>query len=345
MIRIFFYLYKLETSSKLLIKYTKNMKKLIVILTALSLFSSCKKDEKKVEETPQTTPPPANDCPTCEFPDTVYSASVTGPKLILRIKLDSTQQRLNNLAQPTVVASGNAAQSPRFNGISAHYVELAANDNVAVGAGKVLYVANETTCGGSKAITFCKSLVVKNNDIFLEVPLSSIPAGSYKWMRVSLAYQNYDIKIKTTSAGIIDGTLASFVGFNTYVTKYKMKGAAGGPGNKSQGYWGLYTNVLGVPYRFDGSSPATTVVNPINSTSPIPAGSCLVTGSFVTNANPNVGAPLVITGTETSNITVTISLSTNKSFEWKEVTFDGYFQPDANETVVDMGLRGLLAKY
>lgn len=328
------------------------MKKVVFIALVFLFITSCKKDNKENEETTQqTTPPPTNNCPTCEFPDTVFSATINSPKLIFKLKLDSTQTRLNNLAQVATIAPGNAAQSPKFNGISSHYVELAFNDNTQVGAGKVLYRADETTCGGANAIVFCKSLVVKNNEVFLEVPLSSIPAGSYKWARVSLAYQNYDIKIKTTSAGIIDGTIASFVGFNTYVTKYKMKGAvmtptaSGGPGNKLQGYWGMYTNVLGVPYKFDGSSAVTTVVNPINSTSPIPAGSCLVTGSFVTNANPTVSAPLVITGSETSDITVTISLSTNKSFEWKEVTADGYFQPDAGETVVDMGLRGLLAKY
>jgi hypothetical protein len=56
-------------------------------------------------------------------------------------------------------------------------------------------------------------------------------------------------------------------------------------------------------------------------------------------------SPLVITGTETSDIIITVSLSTNKSFEWKEVTFDGYYQPDAGEFPVDMGIRGMVPKY
>ena len=118
--------------------------------------------------------------------------------------------------------------------------------------------------------------------------------------------------------------------------------ASGGPGNKLQGYWGMYTNVLGVPYKFDGSSSITTVVNPINATSPIPAGSCLVTGSFVTTANPSVSAPLVITGSETSDITITISLSTNKSFEWKEISGPGTFDPADGDYAVDMGIRGMI---
>jgi len=213
----------------------------------------------------------------------------------------------------------------------------------------VLYKADETNCGGEKAIVFCKSVICKNGDVFFSIPFSKIPAGSYKWLRVSLAYQNYDIKVKTNSTGVLDGTLASFVGFNTYVTKYKMKGTVmtptinGGPGNKPQGYWGFFTSIFNTAFKTEGQAPSTTVVNP-NPASPIPAGSCLVTGAFFkTSAAAN--QPLVITGSESQDLIITVSLSTNKSFEWKEQNVDGLFQPDVGETVVDMGLRGMIPKY
>ena len=80
--------------------------------------------------------------------------------------------------------------------------------------------------------------------------------------------------------------------------------------------------------------------NPIFATSPVPQGSCLVTGQFAT--------PLVVTGTETSDITIIVSLSTNKSFEWEEVsggaaTFDlDPATPANSDRVVDMGIRGLI---
>jgi hypothetical protein len=57
---------------------------------------------------------------------------------------------------------------------------------------------------------------------------------------------------------------------------------------------------------------------------------------------------LTITGTETSDIVVTVSLSTNKSFEWKDKNSDGQFEPingttlAVEDTVVDMGIRGLI---
>lgn len=318
----------------------------IILFFALLLADCQKKEDLKKEDEPA---PVVNNCPDCEFPDSVWYNGEPGPKLVFRFKLDSTQVRLNNLGQPVLVASGNAAQSPVFNAISAHYLEMAPNDITPVGSGAVLYQANETTCGGDRAITFCKSVLCKNGDVFFSVPLSKVAAGSYKWLRVSLAYQNYDIRVKTNSTGTINGTIASFVGFNTYVKKYRMKNAVmtptigGGPGNHPQGYWGFYTNVLNTAVKVEGQAPQTTVVNP-NPQSPIPAGSCLVTGEFYRNSQGAV-QPLVITGTETQDIVVDVSLSVNKSFEWKEINVDGLFQPDIGENVVDMGLRGMIPKY
>jgi hypothetical protein len=39
---------------------------------------------------------------------------------------------------------------------------------------------------------------------------------------------------------------------------------------------------------------------------------------------------------------VTLSFSTNNSFEWTEVHADGKYEPSGGEQVVDMGLRGLI---
>lgn len=310
------------------------------------LFSCKKKEEPKTEETPLV---PVNPCPTCNFPDTAWLSNETGARLIFKFKFDSTQARLNNLGNPVAVPAGNAAQSPVFNGMSAHYIELAETDITQVGQGAQLYKAEETGCGGANAIVFCKSVLCKDGDVFFSIPLSKVKPGNYKWLRVSLAYQNYDVKIKTNSTGQIAGTLASFVGFNTYVSKYKMKGAVmtptlnGGAGNKPQGYWGFYTSVFNTEIKTEGQAPQTTVVNP-NPSSPIPAGSCLVTGEFFKTSAAGV-QPLSITGTESQDIIITVSLSTNKSFEWKDLNPDGLFQPDVGETVVDMGLRGMIPKY
>jgi hypothetical protein len=317
---------------------------IVIAITGTILFNSCKKD--KGEDPELTSPATAAAC----APATTFTPdAATGPRLVFKFKFDSTQVRLDNFGDPSTIPSGNAAQSPVFNLMSQHYIELA-GDFDALGGGQVLYTGTSTTTGGASAINYCSSTQTGQNAIFFSKALSQITPGTYKWLRVSLAYQNYTIKYKANAIPgdhMGTGTLASFIGYRTYVTGYQINGhsytpssSTGGPGNHAQGYWGFETNVLGTNYFADGQAPATTVPNPLFATSPIPAGSCVVTGQFVDNAMTN--SPLVITGTETNDIIITVSLSVNKSFEWQEVTADGLYQPELGENVVDMGVRGMI---
>ncbi|MCC7379960.1 MAG: hypothetical protein IT255_11415, partial [Chitinophagaceae bacterium] len=234
-------------------------------------------------------------------------------------KFDSTQVRLNAIGQPSPMPAGNAGQSPRFNSMSAHYVELAPDAFTALGKGAILYRAPEVTTGGANAIDFDNSKFDGNNQVFLSVPVKSFGAGSYSWLRVSLAYQNYNIYVNALGQ-TIDATLASFIGFNTYLKNYKVKDSTVTVNaNKLQGYWGLEGKVSGIGFLTTGQAPpgATTVPNPIFASSPIPQGSCVVTGQFA--------SPLVITGNETKDINIIVSLSTNKSFEWIDVDHNGTY--------------------
>ena len=78
----------------------------------------------------------------------------TEAKLIFQFKFDSTQLRLNNLGQPSALPAGNAGQSPIFNSMCAHYIEMTPTMFTPLGSGAVLYKAPETTAGGSNAIDF-----------------------------------------------------------------------------------------------------------------------------------------------------------------------------------------------
>jgi hypothetical protein len=156
-------------------------------------------------------------------------------------------------------------------------------------------------------------------------------------MRVSLSYQNYQISVR--EAGVdYAGTLASFVGYNTYINTFNI---GSNPfvvnGNRAQGYWAFALN--DVPFSTSGQAPvgATTVPNPLWNLSPIPDGSCVVTGNFLN--------PLVVDGNEKQDVVVTLSLSTNKSFEWIDGNGNGKYEPSLGENVVDMGLRGLIPSY
>ncbi|MFL5754290.1 MAG: hypothetical protein ACJ76F_12840 [Bacteroidia bacterium] len=303
------------------------MKNHLLILAALLIgFISCKKDTPVVEE------------------------EKAKPRLVFKFKFDSTQVRLDNLGNPAVMPANHQAQNPKFNKMSAHYLELAQNDNTSLGGGKVLFKAAEVTTGittgtYTTAIDFNQAVLAGQGEEFFSIPLSQVSAGSYKWLRVSLAYQNYDIIYKSPSIpgnGLASGTIASFIGYNTYIGSYIIKNqSVSVAANKLQGYWGFETTVLGTTYTSSGQAPAgaTTVVNPLFATSPIPAGSCLATGQFVNAAG--AAQVLTITGNETEDIVITVSLSTNNSFEWVENNSDSYFEPAAGDTVVDMGIRGL----
>lgn len=273
----------------------------------------------------------------------------TSPSLIIKFRFDSTQARLNNTGEPATISAGHAALSPDLLWMGAHSVELAATANTQFNEGTVLYKATETSEGGEHAIDYSTMKGAGNDEIFLSIPLKDIKPGTYEWLRLSLAYQlaNVHFSIDTTVNNELlhvesNGTLGSFLGFNSYIRKHRLSNTAVEVnGNKKQGYWGIETNPVTegmvVPYLTTGQSPdgSTTVVNPIATTSPIPVGSSVVTGAIVPGK-------LTITGNETSNIVISVSFSTNKSFEWEEVDANGKWEPSKKEKVVDMGIRGII---
>ncbi|NJM79482.1 MAG: hypothetical protein HC854_07535 [Flavobacterium sp.] len=259
------------------------------------------------------------------------------PQLIIKFQFDKNQIRLNNIGQPSSIPAGNAAQSPNFNTISAHYFELAQNAYTQLGDGTVLYHAPETIDGGAIAIDFFKAKIVAEEEPFLTIPLKEVNQGSYEFVRVSLSYQNYTISI-LNNGEVYNATVASFLGYNTYINSHTIgNNIFNVNANRLQGYWAFALNDFPFSSSGQASQGATTVPNPIAQSSPIPQGSCVVTGKFLEK--------LVINGTETNDIVITLSLSVNNSFEWQEVNPDGKFEPVAGESVIDMGLRGLVPSY
>jgi hypothetical protein len=308
-------------------------KQLFAILFLAILFSACQKSTTDIQTT------------------------ATG-NLIFKFKFDSTQVRLNSTGGVATIPATNAAMSPTMNKMTAHYVEMTTSAFTGLGAGAVLYRAPETTSGGPNAIDFSKAVQAGNGDVFLTVPIKSITPGAYEYIRVSVGYQNLEVKfhldttinVPPTGPTIISqdfpSTIAGFIGFNSYISSFNIKTQ---PlvvnANKLQGFWAAESSgtILGFPFNTvqSGQAPAnaTTVVNPIFATSPIPQGSCLVTGAFAG------GNKLTITGAETKDIIVTVSMSTNKSFEWREIVNNGKWDPTKGEQVVDMGLRGMIPSF
>ena len=305
------------------------MKKLLVItLVIAAAMSSCKKKGCTNPTAQNYDENATQDDGSCEI-----SVDNSGPKLIVKLHFDPNGERLDNFGNPSTIPATNSAQTPTFHAMSAHYIELAQTQYTQLGDGDVIYMGAETTAGGSNAVNFAQAIVKGDNETFVEIPLSSITPDTYNWLRVSLTYQNFDLDY-IFGGNSYTGRLASFVGFNNYISTYTVQNEAITLNqNKLQGYWAVETNVLGTAYVTQGQSAATTVPNPLSATSPVPAGSCVVTGDF--------DVPFVFTGNETEDIVLTLNLSTKQSFEWYDDNQDGLYEPDNGDYPVDMGLRGL----
>jgi hypothetical protein len=285
----------------------------------------------------------------CKKTSTANPSNPTGPRLIFVYKMDSTQARLDNFGNVAGMASGHWGQSPAFHIMGVHYIEMDTSAYIQLGGGTVLYMTPTLIHGTDTAIDFTQEAKGNTGDTIYSVSLKNVKAGNYQYLRVSLAYQNYDVTFRIDTPnynGIaihqdFPCTIASFIGVNTYITNYTIKTQSiAVNGSKKQGYWGA-EELITLPgfsqtYTQTGQAQSTTVVNPLFATSSIPLGSCVVTGAFSpTN--------LLITGNETQDIVITVSLSTNKSFEWVDANGNQKWDAlNANEPVVDMGVRGMI---
>lgn len=277
--------------------------------------------------------------------------SIDKAKLGIQFKFDANQARLNNLGLPAALPAGHAAQTPDFKQMSVHYIELASGAFTPLGQGAVIYHAEETTQGGETAVDFKKAVRAGEDSVFLRINLSDIPPGTYEWVRASVTYQNYDVKFNILNIPIYGSLMqqkarvSSFVGFNTYIAAVPLiQGNFPVNANKKQGFWTLETQFsepgISNLHVYSGQAPAgaTTVVNPLFDSSPVPAGSCVVTGKLA--------QPFVVTGGETADRILTLSFSINQSVEWVDTNGNGQLDIDAimpgTEPIVDMGLRGLI---
>lgn len=294
-----------------------------MMLAALS-FASCKKDSTEPDE----------------------------PMLNIKLNFDPNQARLNNLGLPATMPAGNAGQVPDFRGLGLHMIELLETPFTPWQGGEIVYMGAETTAGGANAIDFSQEIIKNSNEVYLSIPLADIANKTYNSLRVSVAYQNYDIKYNIVNISIPgvpssllnqNGTISSFLGYNTYIESVTPRElSATVNDDKVQGFWAFETDFQAPLSAFNsvqtgGSAGATTVVDPNAAANGIPANTCIVFGGFNT--------PMTITGNESSDIDLTLSFSINDSFEWQDLNGNGELDLDLSnntlEPIVDMGLRGL----
>jgi hypothetical protein len=275
---------------------------------------------------------------------------IANPMLRIKIKTDADLERLDNKGLPATVKTGNAAQTPLVKTLSPGYIEFFQDAKTPVGKGFIAYQAEQTRAGGEAAFDFSKCKLIRDGELFMEIPLKELAKGTYQWVRASMAYQNADLifnLINVPNLGTLQderGTISMFTGFNTFITKHKIRDKEETiNANKKFGYWAFET-VLDRGFTQhntvkNGQAVGTASVNPNFAIAPVPISSGIMTGAFAT--------PLTITGTELQDITITLSLSTNQSFEWVDTLKNGQWDLDAQnaiaEPIIDAGFRNLKA--
>jgi hypothetical protein len=273
------------------------------------------------------------------------------------IKFDPLQEKLGNNGLPAALRTDLAAQSPALNSIGFNGIELVQNEFTKYGQGVSVFSTPETTLGGDKAIDYQQVRLGKSGETIVSIPLKNVAPGTYNWIRTSVAYQNFDVIFNMLNVPFAGnfleerGTMASFMASNTYITPYKIwEKMDSTKGNKKQGFWAFETKLSPAykPYNrmFNGQSAAGSITspNPLLQTAPTPLDNTILTG--------RLEGPLSISGSETADVTVILTFSNNKSFEWEETInrngkWDFNLQPvpgqPSVERVVDMGMRSLKA--
>ncbi|MEN9609826.1 MAG: hypothetical protein RLZZ628_640 [Bacteroidota bacterium] len=275
---------------------------------------------------------------------------IPNPILRIKIKTDADLERLDSKGQISTVKAGNAAQTPLVKNLSPGYIEFFQDAKTPVGKGLILYQGEQTRLGGEDAFDFSKCKIIKDGDVFIEMPLKKVAKGTYQWVRASMAYQNADLifnLMNVPNLGDLQderGTIATFNSFNTFITKHRIREKEETiNANRKFGYWAFETALdKGFSQQNtlkNGQAVGTSSVNPNFLIAPVPISSGIMTGAFTT--------PFTVTGAEVQDITVTLSLSTNQSFEWVDAHKNGKWDIDVKnliaEPVIDAGFRNLKA--
>jgi hypothetical protein len=275
------------------------------------------------------------------------------------IKFDPLQERLSANGMSTPIPAGRAVQTPNMNQIGVESLELVANNTTPVGKGLSVFQAAPRVNGSDVLTDFDQLKKVGDGATIVSIPFKKLAVGKYEYVRLAVAYQNFDILFSIQEVPFAGnftderGTFAVFLGKSNFIGSHTIASKSEKiDGVKPQGYWVFETKFpsayVSLNRLFSGKVPDSTLtfVNPLYQTAALPVGSNFITARFDT--------PLSITGQENQDVTVVLTLSTNKSFEWDESIlknnkWDSNAQANTGqpsvERAVDVGFRGMKARY
>lgn len=274
------------------------------------------------------------------------------PQIQVIWQQDPFQERLDNEGRLSPVSSSNLSLSPKLNTIAVEHIELLPSDPTRLFSGATLYSANNKQTVNDTTVSLEKLVFTPQSTPLSTSPLKSLQGKTFQWVCVWLAYQSFDVRFNLNNVPNIgtitdeSGTFNAFLGANTFISRHKVITKEDIVNDyRPQGYWLFETNLraafttYNTFYRGQLPPRSVTAVNPLSATLATPRNSSI----FIARLDK----PITITGEEKNDVTITLTFSTNQSFEWRDNNRNGRWDIDVqniqNEPVINFGLRGMKA--
>jgi hypothetical protein len=249
--------------------------------------------------------------------------------LTVRIHFDSLQDRLDNYGNISAVPVGHGAQSPAFNSVSIGFIELLTDSTIPYQEGINIYNGTLAINASDTGYTCCTNLLEDGSEFQTNIDSPYIP-GTFKYVRIYFVYENYNVSYFSNGA-IYQGAVAAFLSPKTLAYYYRIGDSTiTGATVKLNGEWMLEVDTPGYGTILQDRAAATQPNVLYNSLVP-PSGGCIVTCRI----DPE------LTLGDLDSRTITLSISSNKCFEWTEHSDPNYFEPFNGDTIVDVGIRGV----
>jgi hypothetical protein len=262
---------------------------------------------------------------TDESPDKYPHYSI----LKINFKLDSLQERLDNYGNISSVPAAHGSMSPQNPKMRIGFVELLTDSGIQPGDGARIFGTGEVIASNDTGYQCCQGFLDENQTYQYLLPEVDNPIRYYG-IRIYFSYQHFDVNY-TINDIQYSGSVAAFLAKKSITYYFEVKDSVYTQYSlKQNGEWYFEVDTPGYGIVQHGTA-FTASPNVLFQSVPTEANSCVVTCPI---------SPVLIMDYPMSK-TITISISTNHSFEWVENSTPGIFEPFDGDSIYDIGIRGV----
>jgi hypothetical protein len=233
------------------------------------------------------------------------------------IQFDSTQERLDNYGNIAPIPVGHAAQSPTNNSVLIKAIKFLKDSTSGYDSGTEVYYNSDNSLASGAS--------------YYDTQISSPDApGTFKFIRIYFYHQKFNINFRQ-NGNLHSGRVLSFLWPFDFNYSYQIQDSTILTDSVTEkGEWYLESSDL--PSILHGTVPySPTGPNVLFYSYGVPIQQYIVTCPI----SPNLFLD------RPDSKTITISISTNHSFEWIEHSDPAFFEPFNGDTIVDLGIRGI----